>query len=366
MTELSIVQPYVPSYRVPFFEQLSAVLGANSIDLRVIAGSPTGSQAKRGDAARPTWLELVNGRIVSIKSRQLSLTYSKRLWRSSDAVIVPHQGTSLDALAALIAPREQRVGVWGHIAPYTSSLNPIDGAIERWQLRRADHVFSYTAGGRAFAIERGVADRKITVLNNTADTNALGAAIEEVDGNDVARLLARHNVPAEGYLAYVGGLDETKRIDFLRAALDELHQRGSDVHVVVAGRGDQETLLDEAVDRGQVTMIGYANTRTKATLLVGCIGLVNPGRVGLLAVDALVAHRPILTTDWPWHAPEFEYLSPGRSVVISPNDPRHFAELMDSLSHGNAVEASSNWPSPPSLSSMVQSFASGVTEMLAN
>jgi hypothetical protein len=50
-----------------------------------------------------------------------------------------------------------------------------------------------------------------------------------------------------------------------------------------------------------------------------------PGRVGLVAVDALALGLPVLTTHFPFHAPELEYLVEGRSVHFLPAIAENFA-----------------------------------------
>jgi len=364
MRELSIVQPYVPRYRVAFFDGLARTLRADGVRLRVIAGEPTKSQGARGDAATADWLETVASRVVAIGSRHLSLTSSRALWGRSDAVIVPHQGSSLDAVSASFRRGRARVGVWGHIAPYTSSLNFIDGAIERWQLRRADQVFAYTPGGAEFARRAGVDPDHITTVMNTIDTDELQHELTLLSLSDARQILRERGVPDGPYLAYIGGLDQSKRIRFLAQALDVLHRRGSRVHVVVLGRGDQSAYLDRAVARGQVSLLGYGGPADKAAVLLGAEAVVNPGRVGLLAVDCLASRTPLITTDWPWHAPELEYLLDGDLVQIAPDDPEAFAEAMMVGSSGALARPDDDWPLAPTVSDMVGNFHSGVRKLL--
>lgn len=120
-TEVAIVQPYVPNYRVPFFEGLRAELGDRGITLRVVAGRPSGAQATRGDAAMLDWLTLVEPRVFSMGTRHLSLTHSRSRWSDVEAVVVPHQGTSLDALSALMWRKGRRVGVGTHRAVHRTA-----------------------------------------------------------------------------------------------------------------------------------------------------------------------------------------------------------------------------------------------------
>lgn len=364
MRDLSIVQPYVPRYRVAFFDGLARALRDDDVRLRVIAGEPTRSQKARGDAATAEWLETVAPRILEIGRRHLSLTYSRSLWRESDAVIVPHQGSSFDAVSALARRGQSRVGVWGHIASYTSPLNVVDGLVERWQLRRAHHVFAYTPGGAEFARSAGVAPSDITTVMNTIDSEELLHELSQFSISEARATLRARGVPDGPYLAYIGGLDESKRIRFLAEALDIAHRRGADVHIVVLGRGDQAELLDLAVARGQVTKLGYGGVVDKAAVLRGARAVVNPGRVGLLVVDCLASRTPLITTDWPWHAPELEYMRGGSFAQLVADDAGAFAETMGVAMRESSPYRVEDWPHPPTLRDMVDNFRRGVRSML--
>ncbi|MEV7827695.1 glycosyltransferase family 4 protein [Microbacterium enclense] len=365
MTTLSIVQPYVPQYRVPFFDGLRRELALDGVDLEVVSGQATDAQKLRGDAANAPWIKGTRTREVKFGARTLSLTYSRRLWTNSDAVIVPHQGTSLDAMSALAFPRGKRVGVWGHIASYTSPLNPVDGAVEDWQLRRADHVFAYVPSGTKYALERGVSPREVTTVMNTIDTTSLEDALTSTTAEEIDRFRREEGIPDGPFLAYVGGLDSSKRVDLLADALEILHSRGSHAHIVIAGRGEQETLLIPALERGQVTLIGYAWTGRKAILLKGATAIVNPGRVGLIAVDALASKRTLITTDWPWHAPEIEYLKRGESLTQSGSSAEEFAHaLQTALEEPPHTDPAVTWPEPPRLDAMIANYKDGVITML--
>ncbi|MEN2740517.1 glycosyltransferase [Microbacterium sp. X-17] len=278
-------------------------------------------------------------------------------WRSADGVIVPLQGTSLDTHLALLGS-SRRVGLWGHVASYVAPPNPVDNFVEKRQVRRADHVFAYTPHGARTALAWGAAPERVTAVMNAVDTDELEAALARVRSSQ-ERALA---LPSGPFFAFIGGLDESKRVKFLAAALDILRRRGTAVHVAVAGGGTQLHDLDDAVDVGQVTLLGYLDTAHKAELLDACVGIVSPGRIGLLAVDALVAGKPILTTAWPFHAPEAEYLVEGESRLTSDDDPEAFADAMESyLSRGEFP--THEW-TYPTLDGMVENFASGIAAML--
>jgi len=56
-----------------------------------------------------------------------------------------------------------------------------------------------------------------------------------------------------------------------------------------------------------------------------------PGRVGLVAVDSFALGTPIVTTRWPYHAPEFGYLEDGVNARISDDHVADFARVLEEL-----------------------------------
>ena len=346
-----IVQPYVPNYRVAFFEQLSESLCTLGIRVRVVAGSPDATQAKRGDAVKPEWLTTADHRVVTVRGRSLVLDTTRRHWQDCESIILPLMGSSVGTYEALLRSGSRSVGLWGHVAPYVSAGNRLDLALERWQMKHANRIFAYTTGGRSYATNCGVPEEKITVVNNSLDTSELERLREHV-----------HPRQRDPYLVYIGGLDQSKRIDLIADSLQILHDRGISVRVKVAGRGPQADLLHAAVSRGQVEMVGYVAGEQKARLILESGGILVPGRVGLVAVEALAAARPILTTRHSRHAPEIEYLTEGLSMYSSLNAAQPYADLLARFVQDRPRTAPS--PEHPRLEAMVKNFADGVIKLL--
>lgn len=367
MKTVWIVQSYVPRHRVPLFEQLIAQLATHGVQVRVASGSAAdANQADRGDEVRPGWLE----RIAWTRIGPAQISHARKFYRGADAVIFPHEGSNLELSAALLARivgGATRVGVWGHLRSYVSDSNPFDAAIERWQLRRADRIFAYTATGASFAREAGAAADKIVTLNNTIDTDELSSEIKALDADTVQAFQARFNLVPARTIAYVGGIDESKRIDMLAETLDQLWETQPSVKLIVGGQGRSAGLLDRAVARGQVVQVGYADAKMKALIAATAQFIVNPGRVGLLAVDALAMGLPIVTTNWRYHAPEIEYLTTGKTVFTSADDTRSFARLVSDLLTGDLLPAATDKTQfeIPALSDMVTRYSDGIIAMLS-
>ncbi|MEU2204813.1 glycosyltransferase [Microbacterium oleivorans] len=358
---VSIVQPYIPRYRVAFFDRLRDALAADGITVNLVVSQPAGAQSARGDSAEPTVdVDEVHPRTLSIGRISFTLTNTSGFWRGADAVILPLEGSSLDVYRAMSRRRGGlRVGLWGHVLNYVAPANILDVRLERALMRRADQVFAYTASGANAAVEAGVDPMKVRMLRNTIDTQALESAVRTVTKADAEAFRSRHGLrgPTFGYL---GGLDASKRIDYLAAALEEMWSLNPAAKVIVAGHGDQAGLLNVAASRGQVIMLGYADARSKALIGEVSSALLMPGRIGLVAVDALTLRLPIITSEYPWHGPEREYLKDGSDVLVVSGGPRQFA--LAALSSDLPKVASA----APGLDGMVSTFADGVRALVAS
>ncbi|GEO96708.1 hypothetical protein KTU01_28310 [Kocuria turfanensis] len=360
-----IVQPYVPTYRVPFFERLRQVLTSQGVDCIVAAGVPRGDQAGRGDSVRPDWLIPIQQKTLTVGRRSVDFSIRPTPWLHTDAVILGLEGSSIPVYQCLLMARATgvRVGLWGHVRPYVAPGHPVDLGLETLQMRLADHIFAYTPGGAADAVSRGVPEEKVTTVMNTVDTAALQHACETTQCT-VDRIAFLGGGQRRHTFSFVGGLDSSKRIAFLADALDILWGEDPRIRLLVGGAGAERKLLDPAVKRGQVVDLGPVDTRRKADALVYSRAILMPGRIGLVAVDALVARRPILTTDWPWHAPESEYLVEGVSRLTSANDPRAYADMVLRIARQAPVDESASPWEHPTLDEMTRRYTEGVVALL--
>lgn len=360
-----IIQPYVPKYRFPFFQALIEALDKEDIDCRVVAGKPDRVQAQRDDSVSAPWLSILEPRSFKIFGRSVNLGAMPSPWTGADGVIVGLVGTSVETYRALSygSRRGIKVGVWGHVKSYVSKGSRIDAAAELWQMRRADQVFAYTQGGAQYAINAGIDVQRVTTVMNSIDTEELSKAVRLNSESKQDRFNRTYSLKHGRVLAFWGGLDESKRIDFLSEVLDLLWEVEPDVRILIGGKGSQAGLLKKSVARGQVHMLGYVDADVKA--LIGGIAsaLLIPGRIGLVAVEALLLGLPIITTEWPFHAPEAEYLVEGDSLLTAENSPAAYVGTIQTFLLSSETAVRNNTPYP-TMQDMVSNFSLGVKRML--
>lgn len=333
-----MVQPYLMGYRVPLFRRMTADLAAQGIELVVAHGAPYGGQARRGDAAR------LDG-AVALRQRALPLLGGRALVRRSlaelahecDALVLEHALYATESYAPLLRAARgtgPRVALWGHGNPHTRRALPMARAVKAWTARHADWYFAYTESGRRAALRWGVREDRITVLRNTVDTEELAAAYAAVDAEELSRVRARHTLTPGRTAWYIGGLDTPKRIPFLLAAARITAQLIPGFRLLVAGDGAQRALVEAAAtEPGSPVIALGAVTSATAKALYGAVSdvMLMPGRVGLCSVDSFVLGTPLVTTAWPYHSVEFDYVADGRTAMVVRGNEATYAQEVAAL-----------------------------------
>jgi glycosyltransferase involved in cell wall biosynthesis len=217
--------------------------------------------------------------------------------------------------------------------------SPLDSRLELWLAKRAAGILSYTQGGANHLAAHGIPRPKITVLNNSTDTVTLRQIRSALAPDEIARFRSAHSLGHGPVVAYVGSLDESKQLHLLFAAGDILAESLAGFQLIIAGDGPQrDYVARESANRPYVRPIGRAGQRELAIISVVAGLLINPGRVGLVAVDAAALGMPILTTDFGFHAPELEYLT-GECLQTVPQDGKSLAKAaLGWLTYPDALE----------------------------
>jgi glycosyltransferase involved in cell wall biosynthesis len=231
-------------------------------------------------------------------------------------------------------------------------------------------VFLYTERGATAAKRAGAPPERITVLNNTIDSQPVLDAAARLDRAESERHLGLPQFCPGPVGAFIGGLDESKRIDFLLAAADLIRGAVPTFCLVVAGDGVQrQTVEAAAASRSWLRYVGTIDVAGKGAMANVADLLLNPGRVGLIGIDSLAMAVPIVTTDWPLHAPEVDYLEDGRTAVFTGDTVEDFASAVVSLLRDDTLryrmaDACRAERSRFSIDAMAQRFVDGVSTAL--
>jgi glycosyltransferase involved in cell wall biosynthesis len=259
--------------------------------------------------------------------------------------------------------------MWGHGRTYTKPTARLQEKLKSSLTRRTDWFFAYTEGGAEHVRSEGYPPARTTVVLNTIDSDGLSAAVKRVGAQDLTAFRSAHSLH-QRTAVFIGGLDGSKRLDFLLAAGDVIAATSADFRLLVIGDGALGGwLAGQATSRPWLVLLGHATGDTKALALAASRAILMPGRVGLVAVDSFAAAVPLVTTDFPWHAPEFEYLDHNRNAIITANDIESYSAgvlsiLDDDDLHSRLAKECNEDSSSYSIDAMVDRFLAGLERAL--
>lgn len=364
MRTVSIVQEYVPRYRVPFFEQLANVLAEHGISLSVYAGGPSRSQAQRNDSALLPLLRPLKQWEFSILGRRIVLSDAVKKTKGSDLVIYEQARRNMSLYESLLRPQiRPHVALWGHGTDYAVSKSRVDQALLRFLTNRVCWFFGYTQQSVDRVVHNGFSAANVTRVDNAIDTQMLQQSV---------RNARRSGMERDGFgMVFLGGLDESKRIPFLLAALERVLSSNPTSRIDFIGDGVDRRMVDEFVHGHERRKAwGGLDGLEKAEVLASADVIVMPGRVGLVALDSFAAGIPIITANYELHAPEFSYLTNRVNCVVAGNTVSEFSEalqeviddpeFLDELKAACVQKANEY-----SIERMVTNFSEGVISALA-
>jgi glycosyltransferase involved in cell wall biosynthesis len=371
-TTVAIIQRRLTHYRVPLFEAMRAELAEKDIQLRLLHGTPTKEEALKKDSGHLPWAEPLRTRYFA---------NGKLMWQpfahataACDLVIVTQENKHLNNLPPLLNPwRRQRLAFWGH-GRNMQAARP-DGAGERfkrWTTRQVDWWFAYTELSARFVREDGFPAERISVLNNSIDTGALRARVNDAKLLPPTALRAQLRLAQPGPVGlFMGSLYADKRLEFLIEAAVRIRRQVPNFQLLIAGDGPQRGLVEQAAGlHPWIRWVGAVQGSDKAACLAVADLMLNPGLVGLGILDAFVAGLPMVTTDCGLHSPEIAYLDTGINGAMTDNTVEaystHCLALLNQHERRKAMgHAASLAADTFSIAAMAQRFCSGIQRALA-
>jgi len=232
------------------------------------------------------------------------------------------------------------VAMWGHGKTY-STYQPKGLRVAKNSLtRQVEWFFAYTYGGARYVNSHGFPTGHTTILNNTIDTQGLSQDLNSVGLNQVQDFNKALGLTPGRTGIFVGGIDRKKGIDFLVATARRIATDLPGFTLLVGGEGSDLPRVRAAEQCGApIRSLGRLEGWRKALALQTADIMMVPQWIGLVAVDSLVAGRPIVTTWHKSHSPEVEYLVPNRNVIFTNHSIDDYARgVADLLRHTRRLQ----------------------------
>ena len=363
-----IIQEHMPAFRVPFYERLRELLAGRGVELRLVYAPNQRNTFLKGELE---WAEPVPIRWIGPLGWQPVLG----LCRGCDLVIIQQEtkyavNPLLQAWSVFGGPK---VAYWGHGKNFQKAEESgFGGFLKEFLAKRVDWWFAYNDLSAKVVANLGYPRERITSVGNAVDTAGMRKRREELDPSEVAALREALGILSENVAVYTGGLYPNKRIGFLLDAAAKIREAIPDFELIVIGGGpEREKVTEAAQQHTWIHDIGPKDDHGKVPFWAMAKLLLMPGLVGLVVVDSFALGVPLVTTDYPFHSPEIDYLKDGENgcivncgddssayavaVVALLRDPERLAGLKEGATRSSEFHTIEN---------MAASFADGVIQCL--
>ncbi len=359
---------FLPHYRVPFYIELDRLMRRSGLRLQVVYGAREANVAEDYE-----WAVSSPNRSVSLGGRELIWQPALSVVRGADLVIVEQASRLLINyfLAARNALGWNKLAYWGHGKNFQATrANLLAEAIKKRLSVNARWWFAYNGLTRTIVESLGFPPQRITEVQNAVDTAHLQRLANDVTEERKRALLAELGLSGANVGIYCGRMYTEKRIDFLLEAAALIREEVHDFELILVGSGPHQHLASAAAEQHDwIRHVGAKFDEEKVELFALSKVFLMPGLVGLAVLDAFALQTPMITTSYPHHSPEIDYLESGQNGLMTADDVGAYASgvvglLQDperlEVLRANAFEASKRY----TIEKMASNFHQGVLSAL--
>ena len=327
MKKVLIVQRRLTHYRIPFFEILKKMMSLNNLELIVAFGEPTAEESKKNDSGILNW---------GIKLKTKYMFNGKICWQpfnhlinDADVIIITHENKLIYNLIPQWFLKNKRVILWGHGENLQKESPDWRDSFKRITAKKADWWLGYTDMSVPLIQKSGFPANRITVLNNTIDTQDFQHNINSVDDTLCSEIRGKYNIYSNNVGIFIGSLYEEKRLDFLIKSCFIIRQKITDFELIIAGNGKLRDFIEQQSRiYPWIHYVGNVKGVEKATLLSLSKVMLNPGLVGLGILDSFLSGTPMLTTDCGLHSPEVVYLESFKNGIMTADSLTDYSQAV--------------------------------------
>ena len=311
---VDIYQTRIPKYRESFFKRLIQLGILDNITYKIIVSSDRQMKFKFESDMNLNVVEKKT-QVLNLCGREFHFQFSSLVGSNAELVICEYALKNFIVYWFLFIKKPKNFAFWGHGQTITKPSWKVEKFVKRKLLQRAKFFFAYTQACANKLMEINYPKSRIQVVNNSIDTVALIEGIQVITDLEIQSYRNALGLePSDIVFTFIGSLEKAKRIEFLLDAFQLINSKCPLAKLFVYSP-DHFDSLKYSNKLKNVFVIGEADIDTKVKLAMISTAMLNPGRVGLVAVDSFAMGVPIITTDWEFHAPEYSYLNNENSII---------------------------------------------------
>ncbi len=372
MKKVIILYKFLPQYRVEFFDKLRNSLLEEGVELQLLYGKLKNQDAKKNDERDLPWAEYRESKIIKLGSTELLWQPSLDKAKVADLIIVEQANKLLVNYVLILLSKISplKFAFWGHGMDMQNNPNSLKNRFKYFFLTHSDYWFAYTQGVKKLLVNKGVEAQKVTVVDNAIDTATLKKQYDEYPQNELDNKKKELGIKGENIALYCGGIYSNKRIEFLLESALRIKTEVPDFHLLFVGAGADQNKVEKAAKQYEwVHYIGPKFGLERVPYFKMSKLFLMPGLVGLAILDTFATQTPMVTTQYPYHSPEIEYLNNKKNGLMTEDDEANFAtEVVKLLTNHQELEKLKagclDSSSLYSTENMVENFKNGVMACL--
>lgn len=362
-----------PHYRTKFCELARDNLRECGIEYNVVYGQPNKKDEKKNDVVDMPWATSIRNIYSDSEGRAIWQPALSLILKADLAIIGQENRLLINyPLQSFHNQIRPRIALWGHGKNFQSGQP--SSVKERWKRywsTRCDWWFAYTDESKRLVSSYGFPEDRITVLNNSIDTDAVKESAENSNSDRIAAIKERYEINSPNVGIFIGGLHAHKQLRFLISACDLVRNQIPDFQLVIVGAGAEGDAVADLIsgrEWAKATGALFGNEKTDLMLLSKLY--LMPGLIGLGILDAACVGLPVVTTNYPFHSPEFSYLENGvNSVITQWGNKEAYASAIVALMSNESVRSrlsagARSLSERYSISNMALAFSDGVSSSL--
>jgi L-malate glycosyltransferase len=372
MKKILIIYKFLPQYRREFFNQLKIELAKHRIELELIYGKNTNSDALKRDEVDIEWAKFIPNRRLTIGKTELLWQPCLKYLKDKDMVIVENGNRLIINYYLLISKRfyKYKLAFWGHGRNLGEDIGSFRNRFKFFFMNKCDWWFGYTKGTKSILLANKYPENKITVVQNAIDTLSLRKYYSDINNCEINDLKDQLGIKNFKTGIYCGAMYPGKNLDFILETCLRVKKEIPEFNMIFIGSGIESYKVLEASK--SYDWIHYVGSKFgKECVKYFKISLIQlmPYYVGLGMLDSFAMETPMITTSNPFHGPEIEYLENRINCIVTNDNLDDYSQtVIDTLKtkkYVDLIEGCKLSTEVYTLETMVENFKNGVLSCLS-
>jgi glycosyltransferase involved in cell wall biosynthesis len=372
MKRVLIIYKFLPQYRKEFLNMLKVALAKNSIELELIYGKNSNTDALKRDEIDINWAKFIPNKRLRIRKTELLWQPCLKYLKDKDLVIVEGANRLILNYYLMIGRHfsKYKLAFWGHGRSLQLDIDNWRNRFKYLFINKCDWWFGYTNETKNFLIIKKYPESKITVVHNAIDTLSLRSYYSDIKEDEITELKDQLGIKNCKTGIYCGAMYPDKNLDFILETCLRVKKEIPEFNMIFIGSGiESYKVLEASKSYDWIHYVGSKFGEERIKYFRISLIQIMPYSVGLGILDSFAMETPMITTFNPFHGPEIEYLENGINGILTKDNIDDYSQtVIDTFKtkkYIDLIEGCKSSVEMYTVETMVENFKNGVISCLS-